>query len=70
MESKIDPDPLKALSSAVDNAEQRVFEDWLQRTSPSGDCDSVHSQWLESSDFEDFCTERAEQILEISARSA
>ena len=70
MESNSATDPLTALSSAVDNAEQRVFEGWLQRTSPSGDCDSVQSQWLESSDFEDFCTEWAEQILEISARSA
>ena len=70
MESNSAPEPLTELSSAVDNAEQRALEDWLQRTSPSGDCDSVQSLWLESSDFEEFCTEWAEQILEISARSA
>ena len=33
--------------------QQSGFERWLRRTSPSGDCDSVHSQWLESSDYLD-----------------
>lgn len=51
------PDLLIALKGIVDNAEQRAFEDWLSRTAPSGDCDSVHSQWLESSDCSDFAAE-------------
>ena len=41
--------------SAGDDAEQAAFEAWLVRVCPSGDADSVHAQWLESSDYEDFC---------------
>lgn len=37
--------------------QQRAFENWFYRVCPSGDCDSVHSQWLESSDYEDFIME-------------
>lgn len=33
--------------------EQAAFEKWLIRNCPSGDCESVHAQWLESSDYED-----------------
>lgn len=35
--------------------EQAAFEAWLSRVCPSGDADSVHSQWLESSDYENLC---------------
>jgi hypothetical protein len=41
--------------SAGDDAEQAAFEAWLVRVCPSGDADSVRAQWLESSDYEDFC---------------
>jgi hypothetical protein len=43
------------MNKDFENAEQRVFEDWLYKYTLSGDCDSVHSQWLESSEYEDFC---------------
>lgn len=33
--------------------EQRAFEDWLERVSPSGDAESVRRQWEASSDFKD-----------------
>ena len=33
--------------------EQAAFEAWLARVCPSGDVDSVHAQWLESSDYAD-----------------
>jgi hypothetical protein len=49
------PELFKELSFVVDTEEQSCFEQWLSRATPSGDCDSVQSQWLESSDFEDFC---------------
>lgn len=35
--------------------EQAAFEAWLVRVCPIGDADSVHAQWLESSDYEDLC---------------
>lgn len=60
------PDLLKALKVVVENAEQRVFEDWLARTAPSGECDSVHAQWLESSDYEDFASDWDLQIAAIA----
>lgn len=45
--------PFVAPRQPSDDEQQRAFEVWLRRTSPSGDCDSVHSQWLESSDYLD-----------------
>ncbi|WP_457967679.1 hypothetical protein M1D68_16075 [Pseudomonas sp. R4-84] len=64
------PDLLAALKYVTENEEQRVFEAWLQRTTPSGDCDSVHSQWLESSDYEDFCSAWEKQISAIAKATA
>lgn len=37
------------------NYEQRIFEEWYRLNAPSGDCESVHRQWLESSEYKDFC---------------
>lgn len=48
------PDLLKALEGLLDNERQSSFEFWLSNNRPSGDCDSVHSQWLESSEYHDF----------------
>ncbi|WDG52462.1 hypothetical protein [Pseudomonas chlororaphis] len=70
METKPAPDLLAAPSSTVENEEQRAFEDWLQRTSPGGDCEQVHSQWLESSDYEDFCSVWAKQLAVIAKTTA
>ncbi|NBB11788.1 hypothetical protein [Pseudomonas sp. SLFW] len=64
------PDLLEALKIIVNNAEQRVFEDWLVRMAPSGDCDSVQSQWLESSDYDDFASEWHLQITAIAKATA
>lgn len=51
------PELLKALSRRVSDAEQRVFEDWLARTSPSGDVESVQDQWENSFEYSEFCDE-------------
>lgn len=56
------PEMFAALVSLVENAEQRVFEDWLQRVIPSGDVDAVRAQWLESSDYLEFTESWAEQL--------
>ena len=56
------PDMFAALVSVVENAQQRIFEDWLQRVSPSGDVDSVHAQWLDSGDYLEFTESWAEQL--------
>lgn len=49
------PDLYRELAFAVSNEEQSCFEQWLSRVAPGGDCDSVQAQWLESSDYQDFC---------------
>lgn len=49
------PELYKELACIVDTEEQSCFEQWLSRSEPSGDCDLVHAQWLESSDYQDFC---------------
>lgn len=41
-------------ASAAVPDEQTVFEDWLARHRPSGDADSVQSQWWRSSDYKDW----------------
>lgn len=62
------PDLLKALEEMIDNEEQIEFESWLSDFSPSGDSESVHSQWLASSGFEDFC-EAVKLQLEAIAKA-
>ena len=49
------PELLKELETIIDQEQQSSFEQWFVRAEPSGDCDSVQSQWLESSEYEDFC---------------
>lgn len=39
----------------LENEEQRVFEDWYRSRNPHGDCEQVHSQWLKSNEYKDFC---------------
>lgn len=48
------PDLLEALVGLLENERQSSFEYWLSVQRPSGDCDAVHSQWLESSGYHDF----------------
>ena len=64
------PDLFYVLKATVDNAEQRAFEDWLTRTAPGGDCDSVHSQWIESSDCSDFASDWDLQLTAIAKATA
>lgn len=49
------PELFDELDFIVDAEAQSCFELWLLRVSPSGDVDSVQAQWLESSDYHDFC---------------
>ena len=42
------------LKKFLDNEEQCAFEYWMKRTDPHGDCESVHDQWANSSDYCDF----------------
>lgn len=51
------PDLYSALDEIVSNAEQVVFEAWLERYSPSGDSESVQWQWSQCSDYVDFINE-------------
>lgn len=44
----------------MDDAEQKAFEEWFYRVCPSGDCESVHDQWLQSYDYLDFLEEQNE----------
>lgn len=44
------------IAKPVDNSEQSAFEDWLTRTNPSGDVESVQRQWAASGDFTELCT--------------
>lgn len=46
---------LDALTKFVKNAEQSVFEDWLEAKSPSGDVEQVRSQWESSNEYREFC---------------
>ncbi|ANA34454.1 hypothetical protein LMG18090_04732 [Ralstonia mannitolilytica] len=51
------PQMLVALEKLTSNAEQSAFEDWLEQKCPSGDAESVHRQWKESSDFQAYVDE-------------
>lgn len=42
------------LKKFIDNEDQCAFEHWIRRTDPHGDCDDVHDQWANSSDYYDF----------------
>lgn len=47
---------------ARDDREQAAFERWAERTSPSGDTDAVHRQWLDSWEFQEFLAEEADKL--------
>lgn len=42
------------IKQELKDAEQSAFETWLESSIPSGDGDSVYSQWVNSSDYKDF----------------
>lgn len=60
------PELLEALTKKVQDAEQRMFEDWLEFNSPSGDHEAVQRQWLESNDYRGFIGEWREQLDAIA----
>ncbi|HHA2761819.1 TPA: hypothetical protein ACOEQU_000129 [Stenotrophomonas maltophilia] len=60
------PELLEALTKKVQDAEQRMFEDWLEFKSPSGDHEAVQRQWLESNDYRGFIGEWREQLDAIA----
>lgn len=60
------PELLEALEGMLENEHQRKFESWLSSKSPSGDCDSVQSQWVESSDYLDFLDSYEDEIKVIA----
>lgn len=55
------------LESLVKEAEESAFESWIDRTSPSGDAESVHGQWKDSVDFVDFTDSWSSAIDAIEA---
>lgn len=60
------PELLEALTKKVQDAEQRMFEDWLEFNSPSGDHEAIQRQWLESDDYRGFIGEWREQLDAIA----
>jgi len=62
-----DKPPKAAPKASIKDLEQEAFERWLSRVCPSGDVESVQSQWLASSDYEDFLAEQEPAIQEPKA---
>lgn len=60
------PNLLAGLKKMLDNEEQRIFEKWLLKKTPSGDVSSVQGQWLDSSEYEDFLETWSFQIAAIA----
>lgn len=60
------PDLLAYVKRKAENAEQREFEDWLQKNRPSGDVTEVQRQWKEGSEYSDFCDEWSVELDLIS----
>lgn len=55
------------MTTELENKEQITFENWYRNHNPYGDCEQVHSQWLESSDYEDFCIETEDQANQCTS---
>jgi hypothetical protein len=58
------------IAKPVDNSEQSAFEDWITRTNPSGDVESVQRQWISSWDYADLYTTPQEPALKPFDESA
>lgn len=56
------PELLTIVARELRNGEQSHFEDWLERTCPSGDVEAVKRQWLESADYALFADEYREEL--------
>jgi hypothetical protein len=44
---------------SIADMEQEVFENWAEKTKPSGDAEFVQSQWESSDEFHEFCDDWA-----------
>ncbi len=60
------PELLDALEWLIDNGKQSSFERWLANVRPSGDVDSMHYQWLESSEYAEFLDLYSDKIALIA----
>ncbi|AVH89984.1 hypothetical protein AL480_03720 [Stenotrophomonas maltophilia] len=60
------PELLAIVARALRDGEQSHFEDWLERTCPSGDVESVKRQWLESSDYVLFSNVYREELAVLN----
>lgn len=56
------PDLLAIVTRELRNGEQSHFEDWLERTCPSGDVEAVERQWAGSADYALFADEYREEL--------
>lgn len=56
------PELLAIVIRELRNGEQSHFEDWLERTCPSGDVEAVKRQWLGSADYAVFADEYREEL--------
>lgn len=57
---------LEALEWLIDNGKQSSFEIWTANMCPSGDVDSIHDQWLESSEYAEFLDMHSDKIALIA----
>lgn len=60
------PDLLEALEGLLDNEKQSSFEYWISINSPSGDVESVYSQWMESSEYHEFLDLYSNEIAAVA----
>lgn len=54
-------------TGATGEDEQAAFEDWMERTCPSGDVEAVQRQWESSSDYADFHAPPAGDVQGVPA---
>ncbi len=59
--------PKEAKTEPTEDEEQAAFEEWLARTCPSGDEESVQRQWEQSSDYLDLFDVEAEPVQQPDA---
>lgn len=56
---------IRVAREAICNVEQKAFEDWLARNTPSGDVEIVQRNWERSSEFSDFIELFGEAISQL-----
>lgn len=60
------PELLAIVTRELRNGEQSHFEDWLERTCPSGDVEAVERQWVGSADYALFADEYREELAVLA----